>query len=133
MTGKCSIGFLGYGLAALLAFTAQSTADSRKWVVITDLKRHSCPSAECGVVGRFFFRETVPVYETDDGWSRVSREKSAACYDGASIYVESGPDKCTAENGIISGEFFEWVRSKYLADSEPLKPVKRASELPGEG
>jgi hypothetical protein len=113
--------------------TAQSGADSRKWVVVDGLKRFTCPSAECGVVGRFFYRETVPVFETEDGWSRVSGKKSAACYDGASIFVESGPDECTAENGITSGEFAEWVRSKYLADSEPLKPLKRAAGLPGEG
>ena len=126
---KWSVGILG--LVALFALASQSPAQSRKWVAVEDMQRHTCPSQHCGVVGYFFLRETVPVFVTVDGWSRVSVEKTAGCYDGHSIYVEKGPDECSTENGIKQGDFFEWVRSEYLADSRPSEPVKGASELSG--
>ena len=60
-------------------------------------------------------------------------EKSAGCYGGKSLFVEFGRDDCVPENGISSGSFSEWVRSRYLVTDRPDKPVPRASELPGEG
>jgi hypothetical protein len=133
MKRRWRIACLTGSLVTLFALPTSTFADSRMWVAVEDLRRYTCPSVECGVVGRFFFRETIPVFETENGWSRVSREKSAACYDGASSFIEAGPDDCTAENGIVSGEFYEWVRSRYLVGSEPAEQLKRASELPGEG
>lgn len=129
MIVKWSTGVVG--LVALFALAPQSSAQSHKWVAVEDIQRHTCPSEGCGVVGFFFFRETVPVFETTDGWSRVSVEKTAGCYDGHSLFVEKGPDECSTENGIEQGEFFEWVRSEYLAESRPSKPVKGASKLSG--
>jgi hypothetical protein len=81
-----------------------------------DVQRRTCPSVQCGVVGRFFFGESVPAYESVDGWSRVSRYYSAGCYEGRSAYVQHGPNECTEANGIVQGEFAEWVRSEFLAE-----------------
>lgn len=122
------------GLAAVVAGTPSSaTADSRMWVAVDDLKRYTCPSPKCGIVGRFFFRETIPVIETSNGWTRVSQPKTAGCYDGNSLYVESGPDDCTPQNGIKEGEFSEWVRSKFLVEVPPSKPMRRQPEELVEG
>lgn len=98
-------------------------ADMRMWVAIDDLKRHTCPSEECGVTGRFFFRESLLVQETQDGWSRVTHYRSAGCYEGKSAYVESGPDECSADNGIVQGEYAEWVKSEFLAEERPKEPL----------
>ena len=41
------------------------------------------------------------------------------CANGKSGDVDSGNNACTAENGIIEGQFARWVSSKYLSDSKP--------------
>ena len=90
-------------------------AQERMVIGVDDAKRRTCPSEQCGVIGRFFSGESVMVYESTDGWSRVSRYYTAGCHDGRSAFVEVGHDECTKANGIVQGEFAEWVRSASLA------------------
>ena len=118
---------------AIIAATSPTAADSRKWVAVDDLRRYTCPSDECGIVGRFYFRESLPVFETSNGWSRVSTYKTAGCFDGESLFVETGPSGCSAENGITDGEFSEWVKSKFLVSQPPNEPMERSSEDLAEG
>lgn len=108
-------------LSALGAFLQPAQAESRMWVAVDNAKRRSCPSMECGVIGRLFFRETVVVYETDKGWSRVSGYTNAGCYEGKSAFVQSGRNDCSEENGISHGEFAVWVKSDSLTDQKPAR------------
>ncbi len=94
---------------------ARAEAQVRMVIHVDDVQRRTCPSMECGVIGRFFSGESVPAYETVNGWSRVSGYYSAGCHDGRSAFVERGPNACTETNGIVGGEFAEWVRSEFLA------------------
>lgn len=108
---------------ALNVFSAlPSSAQTRMWVGADDLRRHSCPSIDCGIVGRLFFRESVIVYQTRDGWSRISGYSAAGCHDGKAAFVQSGRSDCSKENGIANGEFAEWVDSKGLATEKPDRP-----------
>ena len=108
---------------ALNVFSAlPSLAQTRMWVGVDDLWRHSCPSIDCGIVGRLFFRESVIVYQTRDGWSRISGYSAAGCSGGKAAFVQSGRDDCSKENGISNGEFAEWVDSKGLATEKPDRP-----------
>lgn len=113
--------FLPVALSLVLILPA--VADMRMWVAVGDLKRRTCPSTDCGIVGKFFFQESLFVYETENGWSRVSASKPAGCYAGKAAYVETGRSDCSRENGIIQGEFSEWVQSKFLADEKPDAPL----------
>jgi hypothetical protein len=97
------------------ALPVQVNAQERMVIHVDDVRRRTCPSTECGVVGGFFLGESVPVYETMNGWSRVSGYYSAGRHDGRSAFVETGPVACTEANGIAQGEFAEWVRSEFLA------------------
>lgn len=108
-------------LPALGAFLQPAQAESRMWVAVDNAKRRSCPSMECGIIGRLFFRETVVVYQVDKGWSRVSGYTNAGCYEGKSAFVQSGRNDCSEENGISQGEFAVWVKSDSLADQKPAR------------
>jgi hypothetical protein len=100
---------------------------SRLWVSGERLARHSCPSEDCGIVGRLFFRDAVTVLETRNGWVRVSEPYDAYCLDGRSQYVDEGRADCTADNGITDGVFAEWVRLDGLADLRPADPAEGAT------
>lgn len=102
-----------------------SGAQTRMWVGVDDLGRHSCPSIECGIVGRLFFRESVLVYQTNDGWARISGYSTAGCHEGKAAFVQSGRKDCSKENGISNGEFAEWVESRKLTAVKP----DRSSDL----
>jgi hypothetical protein len=128
-----STTFILGAVAAIIASISPASADSRKWVAVDDLRRYTCPSVKCGVVGRFFFRETLQIFEAADGWSRISNYKTAGCFDGKSLYVETGPSDCSAENGVANGKFAEWVKSKFLVSEPPIEPMKRGPEDIGEG
>ena len=108
-------------LSALGAFSQPAQAESRMWVAVDNAKRRSCPSMECGIIGRLFFRETVVVYQVDNGWSRVSGYTNAGCFEGKSAFVQSGRNDCSEENGISHGEFAIWVRSDFLVDQKPAR------------
>jgi hypothetical protein len=94
---------------------APASAQERMMIHADEAWRRTCPSEQCGIVGRFFSGESVPVYESANGWSRVSRYYTAGCHDGRSAFVEVGHDQCTKTNGIVQGEFAEWVKSAFLA------------------
>ena len=83
-------------------------------VTADDGVRRTCPSLDCGVIGSSFRGESVIVYETVEGWSRISGYYSAACNDGRSSFVDAGQNACTPQNGISDGEFAEWMRSDSL-------------------
>lgn len=102
-------------MAAVAAIFLSSTALAQmRMRVIGEGLRRTCPSAECGVVGRFFPGESVFIYESVDGWSRVSAYYTAGCHEGRAAMVVSGPDDCTEANGIREGEFAEWISEKGL-------------------
>jgi hypothetical protein len=102
---------------------------ARMWVSGERLKRHSCPSEDCGVVGRFFFREAVDVLETREGWVRATKTYDASCVDGRSQYVDEGRADCTDDNGITDGVFAEWVLLDGLVDQRPADPAEGATGL----
>jgi uncharacterized protein YraI len=106
------------GTITVLALLAAASAQERMVIQADDVQRRTCPSTQCGIVGRFFSGEQVPVYESVNGWSRVSDYYSAACYEGRSIFVEHGPSDCAKANGIVQGEFAEWVKSEFLAEED---------------
>jgi len=115
--------FIGVvGSVAILAASVPAGADTQMWVNSDLSKRRTCPSIECGIVGRFFFRESVVVYETSDGWSRVSRYYTAGCSGGRSAFVDFGRSDCVEENGIEDGKFAEWTRSDFLDAKRPGDP-----------
>lgn len=99
---------------------APAIAQTRMSVIDENNFRRTCPSLECGAVGRFYSGESIVVYETADGWSRVSEYYTAGCFDGRSVYVESGSDACTAANGIRQGELAEWIRTEFLAKAPDI-------------
>lgn len=101
-------------LGLLLAMPGTLLAQDRMTVLADETLRRTCPSINCGVIGRFYGGESVLVYEGVPGWSRVSEYYTAGCYDGVSIYVERGSEACTEANGIEDGEFAEWVSNDRL-------------------
>ena len=108
--------FLAF-VAIACGLLAPAAAQERMVIHSDDAKRRTCPSEQCGVIGigRFFSGESVVVYESADGWSRVSRYYTAGCHEGRSAFVEIGHNECTKANGIEQGEFAEWVKSDFLA------------------
>ncbi len=94
-------------------------ASSDAWVTADRLNRRTCPEVACGSVGVLFFRDGVTVYEQRNGWVRVSRRYDASCYNGESEYVDSGNDACSEDNGIVDGQFGEWVSAAYLSSERP--------------
>ena len=108
----------------------ENTAANEMWWVTTDrLHRRTCPSMDCGVVGMFFFREGVPVYEHRDGWVRVSIYYDASCMTVPQLrgerseYVDSGNNLCHPNNGIVNGQFAEWVEQASLSPIQPEDPA----------
>lgn len=118
--GKAMLALIAM-LSASVAFIQPVRAESRMWVAVDNAKRRSCPSMECGIIGRLFFRETVVVYETSKGWSRVSGYSNAGCYEEKSSFVQAGRNDCSEENGISDGKFAVWVRSDSLASQKPAR------------
>ncbi len=96
------------------------------WVTADRLNRRTCPSTDCGIVGALVFREGTHVYEWEGAWARVSRYYNASCNKGSSEYVDSGNKTCTFENGIVDGQFAEWVSDRFLAEVRPPDPAALA-------
>lgn len=103
--------------------------DERLWVTSGRLIRRTCPSVSCGVVGRLFFREGVTVHEERDGWARITQPYDASCVGGRSEYVDTGNATCDDTNGIVDGQFAEWVSMKYLSETRPPDPAADASGI----
>ena len=47
-----------------------AAAEERMVIHSDDAKRRTCPSEQCGIIGRFFSGESVVVYESADGGIR---------------------------------------------------------------
>lgn len=99
-----------------------AAAETQMWVAVDGANRRTCPSTECGAVGKLFFREAATVYEIRSGWGRVSRYYDASCIGGRSQYVDAGPSDCASENGIVDGQLAEWIRLDLLAKARPADP-----------
>lgn len=108
-------GRIAMAILVLAGGIVPAAAQSRMSVTDENNLRRTCPSLDCGAIGRFYPGESVVVHESVDGWSRVSGYYTAGCFEGRSLFVESGPDACTAENGIRDGELAEWIRTEFLA------------------
>lgn len=130
VVGAILIGALAVGCASIFSPPATSAADQEKlWVTSQRLARHTCPSSTCGVVGDLFYREGVVPMETQDGWVRISKSYDAACSSGRSGYVDSGSDQCNSGNGIVDGQFAEWVEMAGLSPERPADPAEGATGL----
>lgn len=112
-------------LSTLMA--TPSFADTQMWVAVDNANRRSCPSIECGVVGRIFYRESAAVSEVKDGWGRITKYYNASCSNGRSDYITSGRAACSPENGIIDGKFAEWVKMDLLTEVRPPDPALSAT------
>lgn len=107
-------------LALLLPVPVLAAGDY--WVTTDRLDRRTCPRSSCGVVGQLFFRENADVLEVKSGWARISRYYDASCKNGRSEYVDRGRSDCTTENGIVDGQFAEWVLLQSLSKTRPADP-----------
>ena len=96
------------------------------WVTSDRLDRHSCPAATCGIVGQLFFREGATPLEEKDGWVRISEPYAALCENGINEYVDVGNNACTEENGVVGGDFSEWVQRAQLSETRPPDPAETA-------
>lgn len=106
----------------------ESKDGAEYWVRSQRLNRRTCPSVKCGIVGQFFFRAGVKVFERRGGWVRITELYHASCVDGRSEYVDSGNDACEISNGVSDGKFAEWVSAEYLAADRPRDPAANASK-----
>jgi len=97
------------------------------WVTKQRVDRHSCPSNECGIVGQLFFREAAPPLEQKAGWVRITKYYDASCVGGKSKYVDRGNARCEARNGIVDGNFAEWIRAEDVSPDRPADPALTAS------
>lgn len=109
-------------IVAFVMIATPAVAETQMWVTVDRANRRTCPSTECGVVGKLFFRESAKVAETAKGWARVSKYYDASCSGGRSAYVDAGRADCTSENGINNGQFAEWVRLDMLSKTRPADP-----------
>lgn len=112
--GGCSLTLIA--LAGWMGTAMPVAAEERMWVNVDHNIRRTCPSVDCGAVGRFYRGESILVYETAGDWARVSRYYGAGCANGMSSFVDSGEAACTVENGIEDGQFAEWLRAEFLSE-----------------
>lgn len=115
--------FLGMGLALL---SSSAIAETDMWVTSDRLNRRTCPDTDCGSVGSLMFREKATVFEERSGWARITKYYDAYCENGQSRYVDKGNVNCTELNGIVDGQFAEWVSAKYLSATRPEDPAAEA-------
>jgi hypothetical protein len=101
--------------------------EGKSWVTSQYLDRYTCPSKTCGVVGRLFLREAVTVLERKADWARITKTYDANCANGLSGYVDKGKAVCSPENGIMNGQFAEWVLAKHLSSTRPADPAETAA------
>lgn len=120
---QCVIGSLA------VAVPSVATAGEAYWVTSENLNRRTCPSAKCGIVGKYQFREAADVEEIQDGWARVSKYYNASCVNGRSEYVDSGNSDCIEANGITNGNFAEWVAVEHLSKTRPADPAAGATGI----
>lgn len=109
------------------AEAAASEDYEQMWATPQRVQRRTCASEQCGIVGQLFFRDSAHVYARKDGWARVTETYSASCVNGVSEYVDQGAKACTAENGIVDGQFAEWVKLEELSIDRPPDPPDTAT------
>ncbi len=109
-------------IATLLPAEASDRHETQMWVIREAANRRTCPSTACGAVGKLLYRESAKVLDAKNGWGRVSKYYDAACVGGRSEYVDSGAAQCVPENGIVNGQFAEWVRLDLLSEQRPADP-----------
>lgn len=117
-------------LALVFALSVFSTCEAYAqdyWVTSDRLERRTCPSTSCGIVGQLFYREKAVVLETKGEWARITPFYDASCVDGRSEYVDIGRNDCAEQNGIIDGQFAEWVQLKPLSKIRPPDPAAAAT------
>ncbi len=114
-------------LFVLLSVSTGYAAEQKMWVGSDSLLRYTCPSTECGSVGRLYFREAVTVFESRRGWARITGYYDASCQNGNSQYVDFGWRACSPENGIVNGQMAEWVNLSSLAGTRPADPGASAT------
>jgi len=114
-------------LIVLAAPTVTAQEVVRQWVTAERLNVRTCPSTICGIVSWIEFRQGVKILERQDGWVRITEPYDAFCVDGQSRYVDLGNAVCNPENGIVGGQFAEWVSADFLSDTRPPDPAANAS------
>lgn len=124
-----AIDFASNALAQNSNHQANETSDVKLWVTSDRLKRYTCPSTDCGVVGKYFFREAAFVFEERGEWIRTTKYYTASCKNGLSEFVEEGNAVCVSSNGIENGMFAEWIEKKFLSDVRPPDPAANAEGL----
>ncbi len=97
------------------------------WVTAQRAQRRTCASERCGFLGQLFFRESAIVKERSNGWARVSAPYDASCVNGSSEYIKRGNKACNPQNGIVDGQFSEWVQVSDLSETRPPDPVEMAA------
>jgi len=105
-----------------------SLNEEKMWVTSQYLDRHTCPSKDCGVVGRLMFREGTNVFETQGEWVRITENYNAMCVGGVSEFVDSGNAQCVPQNGITDEQFAEWVLASSLSKDRPADPAETAAQ-----
>ena len=115
-------------ILVLIALLAEPVyAGEILWNTADRLNRRTCPSTDCGVVGRLFHREKVTVLERVGEWVRITQPYNASCQGGRSQFVDEGNSACVSENGIRDGKFAEWVSANYLSAARPPDPSAGAT------
>ncbi|KAB2655132.1 hypothetical protein F9K94_21500 [Brucella tritici] len=109
-------------ISAAMLVSGSAQAENQLWVKVDTVERKTCPSVKCGTVGTLSFRESAKVLETRNGWGRITRFYDASCSGGTSQYVDSGRAVCDKTNGIVGGNFAEWVKLDGLSKDRPPKP-----------
>jgi hypothetical protein len=107
--------------------TQPSAPGIQLWVSVDVVNRRTCPSTNCGIVGRQFYREGVKLFEDRNGWARVTDYYDAACEAGLSAYVDSGNAACIPANGIVESQFAEWIFMQALVSERPPDPSEGAT------
>lgn len=113
--------FVIVAIVATVTSTAVA-AETQMWVTVDRANRRTCPSTECGTVGRLYYRESAKVQEIRNGWGRISKYYNASCVDGRSEFVDDGRAGCTRQNGIVDGQFAEWTKMDLLSETPPADP-----------
>jgi len=103
--------------------TDNDSVSTDNWNTADRLRRRTCPSTKCGIVGHHYYREKITVFESKNEWARITRYYDASCVDGNSLHINSGDSSCTENNGIVNEKFAEWVSVEFLSEDLPPDPA----------
>lgn len=122
------LGFTEIDMPRSPVANASESGRAAQWVSSERLNRRTCPSTNCGIVGRFFKGQILEILEERSGWVRVSQYYDASCRNGFSEYVDDGNKVCDKSNGISEGKMAEWVSAQFLSDVEPQRAAETAAD-----